>query len=165
MRKILASFILFSSVANATEGLCYQKGAEAPHTFNQVMDQSQYEVKVIENGVEDPAEVYITLPPTYKGINFSSLTAITNGYNSFSADLATVIKDNKVHGGFYLATTELVSIKVIANYESKAPCEGIKITKEYISYNVPISHNKARNPTASPPVRTALCVNLKRSFK
>ncbi len=145
MRKILIFGLFISLAVNASEDMCYQKGAEAPHIFNQVMESSEYDVKITDNGSKDPAEVYITLPPKYKGIPFSSLTAITNGYNSFSADLATVLKEGKIHSGFYLANSEFSNIKIIANYESKQPCEGIQITKEYVSYNVPISHNKTKH--------------------
>src|SRR5690554_6508621 len=141
MKKLIAIIILFSSVAHATEDLCYQQGTEAPHTFNQVMEPNAYSVTIINNGNEDSAEVLITVTKNYRSIPIMGITVKIGGYNGFAADIATVMDSAKVSGGFYIAEADLSKVKVLANYQSTIPCQGIQITKEFISYNVPISHN------------------------
>ena len=142
MIKILAFMFFVSSAASANEDLCYQKGAEAAHTFNQVMSPSSYSVKLIDNGSEDPSEVTVSVPTKYNKLPFSSITVKIGGYNGFATDVATAVKSNMVLGGFYIAEADLPKVSVLANYRSTEPCENIHITKEFVSYNVPISHNK-----------------------
>ncbi|MBU3069015.1 hypothetical protein KOI40_04235 [Aestuariicella sp. G3-2] len=142
MRKILAFMFFVSTAASATEDLCYQKGADAAHKFNQVMSTSSYSVELIDNGSEDPSEVTVSVPTEYNKLPFSSLTVKIGGYNGFATDVATVVESNVVSGGFYIAKADLSKVSVLANYRSTEPCESIQITKEFVSYNVPISHNK-----------------------
>lgn len=142
MKIIIILIALFSSVSYATEDLCYQQGADAPHNFNQVMEPSAYSVKLTDNGSKDPAEVMVSVPVEYLNIPIMGITVKIGGYNGFATDIATTTKSGKVLGGFYVAKADLPKVTVLANYQSTMPCGGIQITKVFVSYNVPISHNK-----------------------
>ena len=106
------------------------------------MEPSVYSVTVTDHGSEDPAEVLISVPEKYRSIPIMGITVKIGGYNGFATDIATANESGKVLGGFYIAKADLSKVRVLANYQSTVPCEGVQITKEFISYNVPISHNK-----------------------
>jgi hypothetical protein len=106
------------------------------------MELSVYSVKVTDHGNEDPAEVMISVPEKYRSIPIMGITVKIGGYNGFATDIATATESGKVLGGFYIAKADLSKVRVLANYQLTEPCEGIQITKEFISYNVQISHNK-----------------------
>ena len=108
------------------------------------------EINIIDY-TEDLSEYVFTVPQTVeeREIDFFVLSKEAGGHPKLAVTLEPKTEDGAAITRVYLSEDELVNFiyRISVQYKEKGS------TECGFSHSVPIKHNKARNPTASPPVR------------